>query len=232
MSPMRWSLAALATLAVVGAPAIASDQRAATLEAAITPLPSGSTAVDLHMTWADPGEPNAKPKQVKALRLGFPPGTRIDTAGLQRCTATDAQVRAKGPSACPRASRLGSGKSLATTGLAQIHADVVLINARRQIIVVVLVGKSVFAVYRDTVTRSTVTVNFALPAVVSVLDLRIHIPAHTRAGHRYFTAPPTCAPDGTWPMTATSAYADGTAQTATAAVACGSREPLRQAGPS
>src|SRR4051812_49233653 len=224
MSTMRWSLAALATLAVVGAPAIASDQRAATLEAAITPLPSGSTAVDLHMTWADQGEPNAKPKQVKALRLGFPPGTRIDTAGLPRCAATDAQVRAKGLSACPRRSRLGAGKSLATTGLAQIHADVVLINARRQIIVVVLVGKSVFAVYRDTVTRSTVTVNFALPAVVSVLDLRVHIPAHTRGRgakrHIYFRAPPACPASGTWPMTATSLYSDGSMQTAPATVTC------------
>src|SRR3954451_22322935 len=223
MTPLRRALAVLAALVAVAAPAIASDQRAATLEAALTPLPSGTATVDLHMTWADPGEPNAKPLQVKTLRLGFPAGTRIDTAGLQRCTATDAQVRAKGPSACPRASRLGSGKSLATTGTTQIHADVVLINARRQIIVVVLVDKTVFAVYRDTVTRSTVTVNFALPAVISLLDLRIHIPAHTRAGHRYFTSPATCPSDATWPMTATSTYPDGTAQTATAAVACSPR---------
>src|SRR4051794_29754653 len=110
------SLAVLAALAAAAVPANGSDQRAATLEAALTPAKSGSTAVDLHMTWADAGEPNAKPQQVKKLRIAFPAGTHIDTAGLGRCTSTDAQVRAKGPSACPRASRLGGGKSLATTG--------------------------------------------------------------------------------------------------------------------
>lgn len=221
MATFRGSLAALAVLVAVGVPANASDQRAATLEAALTPLPTGSAAVDLHMTWADPGEPGAKPRQVKTLRLAFPTGTRIDTAGLPRCMATDAQVRTKGLAACRRSTRLGGGTSVATTGSSQIHADVVLINARREIIVVVLVQKAVFAVYRDTVTRSTVTVHFALPSVVSLLDLRIHIPAHTRAGHRYFTTPITCPSDGTWPMTATSSYADGSSQTAAAAVACG-----------
>src|SRR4051794_28676650 len=220
MSTARWSLVVLAALAVAVTPATASDQRAATLEAALTPLTTGSAAVDLHMTWADAGEPNSKPQQVKKLRLLFPAGTRIDTAGLQSCTATDDQVRAKGPSACPRASRLGGGKSLATTGSSQIHADVALINARHQIIVVVLVNKAVFAVYRDDVTRRTVTVNFALPAVISLLDLTIHIPRHALAGHTYFRSPATCPAAAAWPMSATSTYADGSVQTAPASVAC------------
>src|SRR4051794_38188001 len=199
---------------VFAAAAGGSDQRAATLEASLT------GAADLHMTWADPGEENGKPQQVHKLVLAFPAGTRIDTAAFTRCKASDAAIKTKGLSACPRASRLGTGKSVATTGPAQIHPDVVLINAKREIIIVVLVNKAVFAVYRDDVTRSTVTVNFALPPVISLLDLRIHIPAHTRAGHRYFTSPSRCPPGGTWPMTATSAYADGSAQTATAAIAC------------
>src|SRR4051794_7899257 len=84
-----------------------SDQRDATLAAAFTPATGGSqAAVDLHMTWADSGEPDAKPQQVHKLLLAFPAGTRIDTGALARCTATDGQIRARGPSACPRASRL------------------------------------------------------------------------------------------------------------------------------
>src|SRR5213076_1825530 len=130
----------------------------------------------------------------------------------------------EGPKACPRASRLGGGKSVATTGTLQIHADVVLINARRQIIVVVIVAKQVFAVYRDDVTRSTVTVNFALPAVVSLLDLHIQIPARASgrgtARRTYFRTPAACPAGGNWTMTATSSYADGSMQTATAPVAC------------
>src|SRR4051794_27666528 len=117
------ALAVVAASACAAMPAGASDQRAATIEAAFAPDVGGSrAAVDLHFTWADPGEPNAKPQQVHRLRLGFPAGTRIDTAALPACKASDAQVRAKGPSACPRATRLGTGKSLATTGTSQIHA--------------------------------------------------------------------------------------------------------------
>jgi hypothetical protein len=219
-------LAVLAAASLAIAPsAIGSDQRAATLEAAFSPTASSGSAVDLHLTWADPGEPSAKPQQVKRLRLAFPVGTRIDTAGLTQCKATDKQVQAKGPSACPRSSRLGGGKSLATTGSSQIHADVVLINARREIIVVVLVNKAVFAVYRDDVTRSTVTVNFKLPAVISLLDLQIHIPTHTsgRGSKRriYFRTPVYCPAGGAWDMTATSSYADGSTQDAHTAPSCG-----------
>src|SRR4051794_34543981 len=199
---------------VFAAAAGGSDQRAATLEASLT------GAADLHMTWADPGEENGKPQQVHKLVLAFPVGTRIDTAAFARCKASDDAIKAKGAAACPRASRLGTGKSIATTGPALIKPDVVLINARREIIIVVLVNKAVFAVYRDDVTRSTVTVNFALPAVVSLLDLRIHIPGHIRAGHRYFHTPPSCPAAGSWSMTATSSYADGSMQNAPAAVDC------------
>src|SRR3954468_962993 len=211
---------------VLAAAATGSDQRAATLAAVFTTSSGGSAAVDLHMTWADPGEPSAKPQQVHRLRLNFPTGTRINTAALVQCKASDAQVKTKGPAACPRASRLATGKSIATTGSAQINADVVLINARREIIVVVLLNKAVFAVYRDDVTRSTVTVNFALPAVISLLDLRIHIPPHTTGrGPRkrvYFRTPAICPSTGAWSMTATSLYADGSTQTAAAGIPCSS----------
>lgn len=227
-------LAMLAAAICVPALATASDQRAATLEAAFATAGRSAAAVDLHMTWADPGEPGGKPQQVRRLRLAFPAGTRIDTAALAQCRATDGQVRAKGPSACPRASGLAGGKSVATTGSSEIHADVVLINAKRQIIVVVLVNKAVFAVYRDDVTRSTVTVNFALPAVISLLDLQIHIPAHARgrgsARRVYFRPPAVCPDGGGWPMSATSSYADGSTQTAVATVACGAASRAARSG--
>src|SRR3954469_16986632 len=103
MKDSRRALVCLAvTIAAVGfaAAAGASDQRAATLEASLT------RAVDLHMTWADPGEENGKPQQVHKLVLAFPTGTRIDTAAFTRCNASDGVIKAKGVSACPRASRL------------------------------------------------------------------------------------------------------------------------------
>lgn len=218
--------AACATLALTALPAAAhaSPQRAATLEAAFSPAVAGAaTRVELHMTWADPGEPGGKPQPVRRLVLEFPAGTRIDTAALPRCAATNRRISAVGPSACPRATRLGSGRSVLTSGEQPLTASIVLINARRQIIVVVRVGSSTLAVYRDDVTRRTVTVNFALPPSLSLLDLRINIPVHVRGRRVYFRAPPSCPSSGSWPMTATSSYADGSTQQARARASCRAR---------
>lgn len=208
-------------LAGLAAAASASDQQAATIEASFPPGNEGvASAVELHMTWADPGEPAGKPVSLRLLRLDFPPGTRINTAALPRCRATNRQIASVGPSACPRKTRLGKGESLLTSGQQQLAANIVLINARKQIIVVVRVGKSTLAVYRDTVVGSSVTVHFALPPSLSLLDLRIHIPVHVRGRRVYFRTPPGCPADGQWPMTATSTYTDGSTLQAHAAAMC------------
>ena len=208
-------------LAGLSVSAYASDQRAATLEASFPPGTVGvASAVELHMTWSDPGEPAGKPVSLRLLRLDFPPGTRINTAALPRCRATNKRIARLGPSACPRKTRLGKGESLLTSGQQQLAANIVLINARRQIIVVVRVGRSTLAVYRDTVVGSSVTVHFALPPSLSLLDLRIHIPVHVRGRRVYFSTPPGCPADRVWPMTATSTYTDGSTQQAQAAAAC------------
>jgi hypothetical protein len=212
---------AAVVLAAIAASAYASDQRTATLEASFPPGTAGvASAVELHMTWADPGEPAGKPQSLRLLRLDFPPGTKINTAALPRCRATNRRITKVGPSACPRKTRLGKGESLLTSGQQQLAANIVLINARRQIIVVVRVGRSTLAVYRDTVVGSTVTVHFALPPSLSLLDLRIHIPVHVRGRRVYFSTPPSCPDDGVWQMLATSSYTDGSSQQAQAVVAC------------
>ena len=200
-------------LAGLSVSAYASDQRVATLEASFPP-------VELHMTWADPGEPGGKPVSLRLLRLDFPAGTKINTAALPRCRASNKRIVKLGPSACPRKTRLGKGESLLTSGQQQLAANIVLINARKQIIVVVRVGKSTLAVYRDTVVGSSVTVHFALPPSLSLLDLRIHIPVHVRGRRVYFRTPPGCPADGLWHMTATSTYTDGSTQQAQAAATC------------
>jgi hypothetical protein len=208
-------------LAGLSVSAYASDQRAATVAASFPPGTAGvASAVELHMTWADPGEPAGKPVSLRLLRLDFPPGTKINTAALPRCRATNKRIAKLGPAACPRKTRLGKGESVLTSGQQQLAANIVLINARRQIIVVVRVGKSTLAVYRDTVVGSSVTVHFALPPSLSLLDLRIHIPVHIRGRRVYFSTPPGCPADGLWQMTATSTYTDGSTQQAQAAAGC------------
>ncbi len=220
-------IALAAALALVATPASApgSPQRVATLEAAHTPAVAGTpAAVDLHMTWTDPGEPGGKPLQMRRLVLQFAPGTKIDTAALPRCRATDLQIRIKGASVCPFATRLGTGTSMAVAAARPFATNIVFINAKRQIIVVVRIGAKVLAVYRDDVRGRTVTVHLALPENLSLLELRVHIPVHvsgTGARRRvYFGTPPTCPPAAAWPVTATSFYIDGSSQQAAAAAPC------------
>lgn len=213
--------AVLIAALALAATAQASPDRAATVAAAFPPgQPGAAATVDLHMTWADPSEPDAKPLGLKLLRLDFAPGTRIDTAALRRCKASDKRIAKRGPAACPRKTRLGTGRSVLTSGQQQLAAKITLINARRQIIVVVRVGKSVLAVYRDDVVGASVTVNFALPPSLSLLDLRIHIPVHRHGRRIYFRSPRTCPDTGALPMTATSTYVDGVVQQAQTTTPC------------
>jgi hypothetical protein len=67
-------------------------------------MPSG---FDSLATFSDPGEPGGKPKELIRIKVGFRPGTRIDTAALPRCRASDTDVRILGLRACPAPPRLG-----------------------------------------------------------------------------------------------------------------------------
>jgi hypothetical protein len=206
--------------------ALASPQFAATLSLTYSSkVPGSPSGFDSVATFSDPGEPAGKPKELIRIRVRFHPGTRIDTAALPRCRASDTDVRILGLRACPARTGLGivHAEGVISTGL---HFNPVghLFNARRAIIVVVTVDGRYITSFRDDLTRDTLTVNFRIPPGISLVRFKPHIPRHfrKRAGKRraYLRTPPTCPATGAWTTTVVFFYRDGSNQELSAATPC------------
>jgi hypothetical protein len=224
---MRGAIATVAAIVLlVASDALGSPQFVATFQMTyISKKPHASSGLRTLITWADPGAPNQKPKAVKNFRFRFHPGTRLDTSALPACHASDAAVRRLGLSACPAASKLGSGGTEAIAGAAiPVKTVVTLFNARKQIIVLVQTAGRTLTEFRDDVRGRTLTVNAVIPAGIALTKLDISIPAHGRKRgrhrHVYFRTPPKCPAVGAWTTEATLNYVDGSTQTLTSSTPC------------
>ena len=105
--------------------AVASPQFALTLAFTYSSkVPGSPSGFDSLATFSDPGEPGGKPKELTRIKVGFHPGTRIDTAALPRCRASDKDVRMLGLRACPASTRLGTvhAEGVISTGLASTRS--------------------------------------------------------------------------------------------------------------
>ena len=206
--------------------ALASPQFASTLTFTYSSqVPGSPSGFDSLATFTDPGEPGGKPKELIRIKVGFHPGTRIDTAALPRCRASDTAVQRLGLRACPASTGLGivHAQGVISTG-ARFNPVGHLFNARRAIIVVVTVDGRYITSFRDDVTRDTLTVNFRIPPGVSLIRFKPHIPRHfrKRAGKRraYIRTPPSCPAAGAWTTTVLFSYRDGSTQELAAASPC------------
>jgi hypothetical protein len=220
-----WPLAVALACGATGA-ALASPQFASTLTFTYSSkVPGSPSGFDSLATFSDPGEPAGKPKELIRIKVGFQPGTRIDTAALPRCRASDKDVQRLGLRACPASTRLGivHAEGVISTG-ARFDPVGHLFNARRAIIVVVTVGGRFITNFRDDVTRDTLTVNFRIPAGVSFIRFKPHIPRHfrKRAGKRraYMRTPPSCPATGAWTTTVVFFFRDGSTQEHSAPTPC------------
>src|SRR6266581_393201 len=217
-----WLLAVAVACGAAGV-AIASPQFASTLAFTFSSnVPGSPSGFDSLATFSDPGEPGGKPKELIRIKVGFNPGTRIDTTALPRCRASDRDVRLFGLRACPASTRLGlvHAVGVISTGL---HFNPVghLFNARRAIIVVVTVAGRYITSFRDDLTRDTLTVNFRIPPGISLIRFKPHIPRHfEKRGKRrkaYMRTPPSCPASGTWTTNVLFTYRDGSSQELAAA---------------
>ena len=209
-----WLLAAAVACGATGV-ALASPQFASTLTFTYSSeVPGSPSGFDSFATFSDPGEPFGKPRELFRIKVGFHPGTRIDTAALPRCRASDTQVRLLGLRACPASTRLGivHAEAVTSSGL-RFNPVGNLFNARRAIIVVVTVAGRYTTSFRDDLTRDTLTVNFRIPPGISLIRFRPHIPRHfrKRAGKRraYMRTPPSCPATGAWTTTVVFIFRDG-----------------------
>jgi hypothetical protein len=219
------AVAAAVALLLAG-DALGSPQFAATFQMTyLSKKPRSSSGLRTLITWADPGEPNQKPKAIKSFRFEFHPGTRFDTSALRACRADDGAVRRLGSRACPSASKLGSGSTEAIAGAGiPVKTVVTLFNARRQIIVLVRTGGRTLTEFRDDVHGRTLAVNAVIPAGIALTKLDISIPAHSRRhGKRkraYMRTPSSCPATGAWTTEARLNYVDGSTQTLTSSTPC------------
>jgi hypothetical protein len=218
-------LAASIVLTTAGL-ALASPRFSATFE--LTYLsrepgaPSGQAPL---MTWSDPGAAAEVPKTIKRIDLRFHKGTVLDTSALARCRASDEQIKSKGASACPAASKLGSGH---TTGVFsngdEFVTDVTLFNGRGEIIVLVFLQGTLITEFRDDVRGRTIAIEPVLPPGVSLKRLKLRIEPHsTGRGARqrtYMRNPPSCPKSRKWITAAKFTYLDGSSQTLRASSPC------------
>jgi hypothetical protein len=220
-----WLLAVALACGAAGV-ALASPQFASTLTFTYSSAtPNTPSGFDSLATFSDPGEPGGKPKELVRIKVGFHPGTRIDTAALPRCKASDTKVRILGLRACPASTRLGivHAEGVISTGL-RFNPVGHLFNARRAIIVVATVDGRYVTSFRDDLTRDKLTVNFRIPRGISFTSFKPHIPRHfrKRAGKRraYMRTPPSCPAGGTWTTNVTFIYRDGSTQDVAVATPC------------
>jgi len=95
-----------------------------------TTLPNTPASLTYSATYRNPNDPQQDPPALRRLVISLPPGTRIDTAVQARCLATDMQIRLLGDSACPPASREGTGQATVDiVGLGRMTFSTTLFNA-------------------------------------------------------------------------------------------------------
>ena len=118
-APVRASgvIAAILVCLAVGPPAAAYGPPAGSIQMSFdSPRPGVTSGLGMRLSYRDSSNPDGKPPMIRELQVTLPEGTRLDGDALPRCDVPDEDVRARGPSACPQASRVGSGEIEIVTG--------------------------------------------------------------------------------------------------------------------
>jgi hypothetical protein len=175
-------------------------------------------------SFANADDPSAKPPPVSHFHLQLPPGGRFDTGAIARCTASDAEMMARGAAACPAASKVGEEVFVGDTGAPEpnryITADADFINEKDGLISVGT-DRSTGArvVSHGKVTRDSEDLDVPLlpgtpPDGATDVREKARFAALTGpSGRAYLTTPPTCPKRGYWVLTGTYTFRDGSKQT-------------------
>jgi len=189
------------------------------------------------VSYRNPDDPNGKPPAIASAVFRLPTGTRIDTAAVERCTATDEQIQAQGPAAaCPPGSKVGSGKLTAVTGFGPpsdpIAGDVTVFNGADELIEVVTVPGTQTVAGMDRLSIEGNVLTAHPPATpggppdgrTAVKDIQLKI---DRGG--YVTTPPDCGSGG-WGYSAHYEFANGASQDVWHAHECARSAPANAMG--
>jgi hypothetical protein len=235
------ALATFAALAVCAPTTASAAPTSAMLSASLSPdrpLARGRLSVTIHYAGGEFG----LPAPVRRTVLRFPAGLSIAIPLLRSCSPT--RLRARGPSACPRQSRLGGGSALVETHPAsQTISEHVALSAfvgppRRLQPTVELLGQGQTPLDLRLVVGGTVQAGpppygeqlvlnippiptLALEPDASLAELSLTVGAGPGAEERAnaIVMPRHC-PAGGFPFAGEFTYADGSTGTATTTVPC------------
>jgi hypothetical protein len=175
--------------------------------------------------------PNGDLKPLRHSVVGFPKGTRFDALGIPAtCSATDSDFKSKGMSACPDASRIGSGHAtVVSTGtpteVGPVDLDVTVFGTKYGSLMVFSRDGGYLSSSRVRADRrfqrtdpppSCVVVTEQPPCEhgeFAPRSLTVDIPPHSRIvngrRHNLVTTPRHCTKSGRWWFFDEHTFADG-----------------------
>jgi hypothetical protein len=220
--------AAIAALAV--AAPVSANERAELEVGFTTARPGASTGLTLAVEYKNPSDPSAKPPPLASAAFELPSGTRIDNAALPQCTATDAEIHARGRNACPPETKIGEGRLVAHTGtpIDPFDGEGVFFNGAGEIIEIVVVRGTDEAAGFDRIGIEGSTLRAHPPALpggppdgrTSIKRVELTAPARVEGGRVYVTTPPDCPADGLWRAAGRFSFDDGGSTTVFDSLSC------------
>ena len=137
-------------------------------------------------------------------------GTRLDDSVPKRCRASDAELVAEGPDACPRRSVVGDGLFQGKLGSASVEGELTLLNNRDEIISVIDSNLGRLVARTPVEGRRII---FEVDSGVTIRRVRLEVDRISRDGDAYLRTPRSCPSDGSWTNTERFRFRDGVTET-------------------
>ena len=199
-----------------------------------TETPGAPTGRTYAIDYFDPANREGKPHAFSHLRVELAEGARFDTSAIPQCKASDAELMASGPSACPADTKVGTDETVVDTGFdgpaRYSTADFSFFNNKDELILFVSVRENgARLVIRARVGRNTIDIdNPMIPGTppdggAAKSQRGTFYPRSTRRAGRqlnYITTPPSCPASGFWVNRVHYTYRDGVKQTAESRSPC------------
>jgi hypothetical protein len=223
-------LLVLLVLGSVSAPLAVANSPGSTDELRLTTKKTGASSGVFATEIFNARYPNGQLKPLRHSLIAFPKGTTFDAAATDTCSATDADFKAKGMSACRQSTKIGSGKTtVVTTGtpteIGPIALDVTAFARKDGQILVFSSGGmylssqlvTVHGRFNSTSTNpNCVVVTETAPCQhgeFTPRSLTVTYPARSRVvngkRHNIITTPRTCPASRRWSFGDTHTFADG-----------------------
>ena len=246
---MLWAPSAIAPRGAAAQPADGPRETVEqTYSAARAHAPTGATYTG---SYHAAGDPRGNPPVMRRMTFYPPRGMRYDTSVPERCGATDIELEAQGPAACPAGSRLGGGTAEGLFLVPFAHDNLVdhykhnvhiFNNAGEQI---VLIESEGFTVVRGRF-RPDGSLEFTPPScfpsppaggcsddyIVQLKSYTLVPPYTKRSGGQvrsYITTPPRCPARRFWRTKVRFWWADGSADSVVTKQPCRSPHRRRRA---